>query len=215
MSHTLLRPESPVFRAVNTCMRRNFMQLAGLLDSKSAKFVASSTESWINRRWVNSKRLSKVPALVMPRGIGDRHYCTFNRCRALSYSCVEVYIPDDLWETDMHYSLWAYLNTSFVWLFREITGRKNLGGGLLKAEATDMKFLPVGFGFSFGREAKSILQRLHRRDPLPVIEEISTEEHRDLDDMVGEYFGYQEMCQDIADTLKQTVNFRINRSAAR
>ena len=186
-----------------------------LLDSKSVKFVASSTESWINRGWVNSKRLNKVPALVMPRGIGDRHYCTFNRCRALSYSCVEVYIPDDLWETDMHYSLWAYLNTSFVWLFREITGRKNLGGGLLKAEATDMKFLPVGFDFSFGREARNILQRLRRRNPLPAIEEISTEEHRDLNDMVGEYFGYQEICQDIADTLKQIVNFRINRSAAR
>ena len=31
MSHTLLRPESPVFRAVNACMRRNFMQLAGFL----------------------------------------------------------------------------------------------------------------------------------------------------------------------------------------
>lgn len=185
-----------------------------LLDSKSAKFIAFSTESRINRRWVNSKRLNKIPALVMPRGIGDRHYCTFNQCRALSYSCVEVYIPDEAWETDMHYSLWVYLNTSFVWLFREITGRKNLGGGLLKAEATDMKLLPVGFDFSFGRDARNIFQRF-RRNPLPVVEEISTAEHRYLDEMVGEYFGYKEMCRDITETLMQIVNFRINRSAAR
>ena len=78
-----------------------------------------------------------------------------------------------------------------------------------------MKLLPVGFDFSFGHEARNVFQRLRRRDPLPAIEEISTEEHRDLDNMVGEYFGYQEMCQDIVDTLKQTVNFRINRSITR
>ena len=185
-----------------------------LLDSKSAKFLASSTEAWIDRQWVNSRRLAKVPALVMPRGIGDRHYCTFNRCRALSYSCVEAYIPDEAWETDMHYCLWAYLNTSFVWLYREITGRKNLGGGLLKAEATDMKLLPVGFDFPFGREARKALQKLHR-NPLPVIEEVSTAEHRYLDDLVGEFFGYKEKCQDIAEALVRIVSFRINRSATR
>ena len=146
--------------------------------------------------------------------MGDRHYCIFNRCRALSYGCVEVHIPDEDWETDMHHSLRACLDTSFVWLFREITGRKNPGGGLLKAEATDTKLLPVGFEFSFGRDARKMIRRL-QRNPFPVIGKISTKEHRYLDETAGEYFAYQEMCRDMAETPIEIVGFRIGRSTAR
>ena len=102
----------------------------------------------------------KIPALIMPRGIGQRHYCIFNSNQAFSYSHVELYLPDELWKSDTHYCLWLYLNSSFVWLFREITGRKNLGGGLLKAEATDMKMLPISFNFDFSQDARKILQTL-------------------------------------------------------
>ena len=84
----------------------------------------------------------------MPRGIGGRFYCSFNEFRAFSYSFVEVYLQPELWATPIHYGLWAYMNSSFVWLYREITGRKNLGGGMLKAEATDLKTLPLGIDFS-------------------------------------------------------------------
>ena len=106
---------------------------------KDAQFVARGADR--SAKYTVPKR-RHVPALFMPRGIGSRHYCTFNLCRAYSYSHVELYLPDALWGSSTHYCLWLYLNSSLVWLFREIAGRKNLGGGLLKAEATDMAGLP-------------------------------------------------------------------------
>ena len=178
---------------------------------KSAQFVAISADKRI-RDTLTSKRKDKVPALVMPRGIGARHYCTFNSCRAFSYSHVELYLPEDLWNSDMHYCLWIYLNSSFVWLFREITGRKNLGGGLLKAEATDMKTLPINFNFDFAHEAKQVFDSLKNREPLPVAKEIDTDEHVLIDDIVADYFGFQDRLEDIRNTLIEQVNFRLSRA---
>ena len=112
----------------------------------------------------------------------------------------------------MHYCLWIYLNSSFVWLFREITGRKNLGGGLLKAEATDMKMLPINFNFGFAHEAKQVFGSLKDREPMPVSREIYTDEHLFIDDMVADYFGFQDKLEDIRNGLIEQVNFRLTRA---
>ena len=156
----------------------------------------------------------KIPALIMPRGIGQRHYCIFNSNQAFSYSHVELYLPDELWNSDTHYCLWLYLNSSFVWLFREITGRKNLGGGLLKAEATDMKMLPISFNFDFSQDARKIFQTLKNRQPLPVNEEIVTLEHLLIDEIVADYFGFREMEENLRDALRDQVHFRVTRAQA-
>ena len=180
---------------------------------KSAQFVANSADKRIKPA-LTSKRedKNKIPALIMPRGVGARHYCTFNDGMVFSYSHVELYLPENLWNSDMHYCLWIYLNSSFVWLFREITGRKNLGGGLLKAEATDMKMLPIGFNFDFAREAKQVFEMLKDREPMPVSEEIYTDEHLFIDDMVASYFGFQDRLEQIRNTLIEQVNFRHSRA---
>ena len=175
---------------------------------KDVQFVVESANRSIGEWNVSATRRKKIPALILPRGIGDRHYCMFNLCRALSYSHVETYLPNALWESDLHYCLWVYLNSSFVWLFREITGRKNLGGGLLKAEATDMKALPVGFNFDFANDAKRVFQCIRSRKPLAVREEVYTEEHLAIDDMVARYFGFANQQQDIRDALLEHVNSR-------
>ena len=178
---------------------------------KSAQFIAVSGDKKINPALAD-KRMEKIPALVMPRGVGERYYCTFNLCRAFSYSHVELYLPEDLWYSDTHYCLWVYLNSSFVWLFREITGRKNLGGGLLKAEATDMKKLPIDFNFDFAREAKQVFEMHKDREPMPVSEEIHTDGHLFIDDMIANYFGFQDRLEDIRNTLIEQVNFRHSRA---
>ena len=178
---------------------------------KSAQFVSVSADGKISKTLARN-RMKKIPALVMPRGVGQRHYCTFNLCRAFSYSGVELYLPDDLWNSDMHYRLWLYLNSSFVWLFREITGRKNLGGGMLKAEATDMKMLPVAFDFDFAADARKLFHALKDREPLPVAEEVVTKEHLLIDEIIAQYFGFQKMEQKIRDTLLEQVTFRVNRA---
>ena len=181
---------------------------------KSAQFVSVSADGKI-RKALARNRIKKIPALIMPRGVGERHYCTFNSCRAFSYSHVELYLPADLWNSDMHYCLWLYLNSSFVWLFREVTGRKNLGGGLLKAEATDMKMLPIAFDFDFPTDAKTIFRHLKNREPLPIAEEIVTEEHLLIDEIIADYFGFGEMKEKIRETLLEQVHFRMTRAKSK
>ena len=180
---------------------------------KSTQFVSVSADRKISKE-VARNRIEKIPALVMPRGVGQRHYCTFNLCRAFSYSGVELYLSDDLWNSDMHYCLWLYLNSSFVWLFREITGRKNLGGGMLKAEATDMKMLPIAFDFDFSADARKIFHALKNREPLPVAEEVVTEEHLLIDEIIADYFGFRKSDEQIRNALRNQVHFRVTRSQA-
>ncbi len=177
---------------------------------RGARFVAHFADGAITE--VSASRKSKIPALIMPRGIGKRYYCTFNHCRAFSYSHVELYLPDHLWESDDHYCLWAYMNSSFVWLFREATGRRNLGGGLLKAEATDMKALPIGFKFDFANDARSVFDIIRNREPLPVSQEVYTKEHLLIDDMVADCLGFRNVQDSIRQTLVEQIDFRIARS---
>ena len=124
-------------------------------------------------------------------------------------------MPNELWESETHYSLWAYLNSSFAWLFREITGRKNLGGGLLKAEATDMKTLPINFDFDFAEDAKGVFQIIKDREPKPVSEEVYTDEHLLIDDMVANHFGFLDRQEDIRQALIEQVSLRMSRSRSR
>ncbi|MDE2684057.1 MAG: Eco57I restriction-modification methylase domain-containing protein [Chloroflexota bacterium] len=180
--------------------------------AKDSSFVATSTEGRVGAHRISAARRGKIPALIMPRGVGDRYYCTFNACRAFSYSGVELYLPDALWESGLHYCLWAYFNSSLAWLFREITGRRNLGGGLLKAEATDLRSFPVDFDFDFANEAKNVFNRLRDRSPLPVAQEIHTDEHMAIDRMVFGYFGFSDMEDDTRDQLSELVAFRTRRS---
>ena len=177
---------------------------------KDRGFVAQVADGKIAE--VNSTRANRIPALIMPRGIGSRYYCTFNACKAFSFSGVELYLTDELWESNMHYCLWAYLNSSFVWLFREITGRKNLGGGMLKAEASDMKLLPVALDFDFADDAKRVLETLKGREPLPVWDEVYTEEHLSIDKMVADRFNFPDHQEKIRESLIDKVRFRGARS---
>ena len=177
---------------------------------RDSGFVAASADELI--REVRTGRTRKVPALVMPRGVGSRYYCTFNLCKAYSYSHVEFYLPMELWDTDTHYCLWAYLNSSLVWLFREITGRKNLGGGMLKAEATEMKALPINFDFDFAAQARQVFIDIQDRKPLPVQEEVYTQEHLRIDAMVADCLGFADKQDDIRNTLVEQVSFRLSRA---
>ena len=185
---------------------------SSLVIVKDTHFVATSADGRIHN--VPASRANKIPALIMPRGVGSRYYCTFNACKAFSFSGVELYLPSHLWESDTHYGLWAYMNSSLVWLFREVTGRRNLGGGLLKVEATDMKYLPVGFNFDFAQEVKEVFNVLQGREPLPVSEELYTEEHLLIDEIVSKHLGFADDQEAIRRALLERVSFRVNRANA-
>ena len=178
--------------------------------NNQAVFVAEQTGNFVFQ--VTKNRQYKIPALIMPRGVGNKYYCTFNFIGAFSYSGVEAYLPSELWGSDWHYCLWMYLNSSLAWLYREATGRKNLGGGLLKAEATDMKNFPINLEPVFVDEAKEVFSSLRLRDPLPVQEEIFTDEHLFIDDVISNYFGFSKLQDKVRDVLVEQVNFRIARA---
>ena len=179
----------------------------------SAHFVANIADSTVLKSAIGS-RVNKIPALIMPRGV-SRYYCAFNSCNAHSFSGVDLYLPNALWESDIHYCLWIYMNSSLVWLFREVTGRRNLGGGLLKAEATDMKTLPIGFDFDFADAAKDIHARLQRRVPMAIQEEVYSDEHLMIDTLIGEYFGISHYSDAIRDALLERVTLRETRAKHR
>ena len=82
----------------------------------------------------------------------------------------------------------------------------------MKAEATDMKALPVDFRFNFADDAKRVMENLRTREPMPVRQEIVTREHLAIDDMVANYFGFADQQQDIRDALLQHVNSRYSKA---
>ena len=85
----------------------------------------------------------------------------------------------------------------------------------MKAEATDMKMLPIDFNFDFEREAKQVFEMLKDREPLPVAKEIQTDEHLLIDDIVADYFGFQDRLEDIRNALVEQVNFRLIRARSK
>ena len=174
--------------------------------------MVDSWDGMIRSDLISSERRNRAPALIMPRGIGSRYWCAFNKCRVLSSSFVELYIPDEVWGSDVHYCLWAYMNSSLVWLFREVTGRRNLGGGMLKSEASDMKSLPVTYDFDFGSHARGVLDVLKDREPRPVSEELWSREHLLLDEIVAEFFGIGDAMESIREALMERVEFRRKRA---
>ena len=182
----------PVFefgQGINVPKGRHNLSAGGIgIIVETPRFGCFEPDAYVLKSDLSEARLARVPALMMPRGIG-RYYCSLNKCQAFSYSGVELYLPRKMWESDLHYCYWLYLNSSFAWLFREVTGRANLGGGMLKAEATDMKGFPIGFDFEFGREAREVFAAVSNERPLAVEDELRTPHHRRIDEVIGKYFG--------------------------
>lgn len=75
-----------------------------------------------------------------------------------------------------------------------------------------MKTLPIDFKFDFSQEAKLVFEMLKDREPMPISDEINTDEHLFIDDIVADYFGFQDRLEDIRNALTEQVNFRLSRA---
>ncbi len=126
------------------------------------------------------------PILIMPRGIG-RHFCAINFAGAYSSSYVDIYDYKTNLTEEVILNLWLFLNSSVLWLLREISGRKNLGGGMLKAEATDLKSFPLYLQFNNDKAIKQIYRQLEKREANEIKKEIETQEHKQIDKIVFDY----------------------------
>ena len=147
----------------------------------------------------------KPPKLIMPRGI-SKHYCAYNSSSCYSSSFVDLYdIADNATEAIL-LNLWLFFNSSPFWLLREVSGRKNLGGGMLKAEAVDLETMPVYMDFQNTKEIKGIFERIGKRQALVTVDEIDTDEHRQIDKIVFDYLSLRESERNnVISTLKQKI----------
>ncbi len=152
------------------------------------------------------------PLLILPRGV-SRHFCAMNSAQAYSSSGVDIYDNNGNLSRESALNLWFFLNSSIAWLVREITGRKSLGGGLLKAEATDLREVPIYFDFNKSSDIQKVYERLKKRKALPTVDEIDTGEHKTIDNIVFDYLDVsQKQRNKIVEFLKTHILGRINKS---
>lgn len=154
----------------------------------------------------------KKPMLILPRGIGSKHYCTFNQISGYSASYVDVYYSSNLLTDDV-LRIWLYLNSSICWLLRETSGRKNLGGGMLKAEAVDLKSFPIYFNFKNIDLIKAIFKKHQGEEALNVLDEIETNRHKEIDDLVFSELNFTKEERDfVIKELKEKYSQRCKKS---
>jgi hypothetical protein len=182
----------------------NKAKIPFMTSSDGAPFILTQTEKFIiNKMLLNKQELNIIqseskkafrtsstrksePVLIMPRGIG-RHFCSLNEVSAFSSSYVDVYDKKGNISEKVKLNLWLFFNSSICWLIREVSGRKNLGGGMLKAEAIDIKSFPVYLNLSCEEKIKKIYSTLKNREAFESLKEIETKEHKEIDNLI---FGY-------------------------
>lgn len=151
----------------------------------------------------------KVPQLIMPRGIGT-HFCSVNECLGYTSSYVEVY--GNLSKEEL-LNIWLFCNSSLFWLLREISGRTNLGGGMLKAEATDLKCIPLCYSFNRYKDISSIYNTIKNQTiSTDLSQTLNNPYHSMIDAIVLDYLGLEKEKDFIQETLLNCVNGRIKKS---
>ncbi len=156
----------------------------------------------------------KIPAsLIMPRGIGGKHYSAMNNINSFSFSGAEIYLDKNVSEEEK-LAVWAYTNSSLYYLLRELTGRTNLGGGLLKSETTDLSNFHIPFKAlkSKIKEIRDIYSKFENAIPQDTLLEIETKNHLQLDEVVLNCLNLNQYKDKIIDLLKFQITYRFDKS---
>ena len=173
--------------------------------------ISSEIKRELDNRGIRSfdpKSTKRVKAdLILPRGV-SRHFCATNKISAYTSSAVEIYISEEY-----ILNLWCFLNSSLGWFVREVTGRKNLGGGLLKAEATDLNSLPIYFDFDCDSKIQTIFNKIRSRQVLTRLDELDIDSHKELDAIVAEHLGISDIeFEEVVSELKAIITRRYAKS---
>ena len=103
-------------------------------------------------------------------------------------------------------NIWLFCNSSLFFLYREMSGRKNLGGGLLKAEATDIKNIPLYFPLTDKKTINSLIST--ENIPINLTERLETKIQKNIDNIVLKYFSINDKYNLIISELKRLFEFR-------
>lgn len=171
------------------------------------KYVWTESNCFVNPNVASSSR--KKPLLILPRGLGT-HFCCINRCGGYSSSYVEIY--GNIIEPDL-LNIWLFCNSSLLWLLREVTGRTNLGGGMLKAEATDLRSIPICYDF---KEIDKIANLFHQLTNYPIstnlVETLDDPYHKAIDEIVLSALDLKDEKDYINQQLIKMVSYRMKKS---
>ncbi|MCL2410483.1 MAG: hypothetical protein FWC97_02455 [Treponema sp.] len=150
----------------------------------------------------------KYPTIIMPRGIGDTHFAGILPAKTLSNSYVDIYMdkPDE----EKSLNIWLFCNSSLFFLYREISGRKNLGGGLLKAEASDIKNIPLYFPILDKKGIKYLLEKNNKPDNL--LKRLENDIQKEIDSLILKYFNISDKNTLIISELKKLYEFRVKKA---
>jgi hypothetical protein len=145
----------------------------------------------------------------MPRGIGAIHFAGLLNSKALSNSFVDVYVNTQ--DEEKKLNIWLFCNSSLFFLYRELSGRRNLGGGLLKSEAADIKQFPLYFPIADKGTILSIMDEMGKPVNLPNRLEMSVQ--KEIDKLVFSYFGTASKLQSkIISELLRLFHFRCEKA---
>ena len=135
--------------------------------------------------------------------------CSLNTNNGYAASGVDIYIHDRKHICD----LWLFLNSTLFWLIREASGRKSLGGGMLKSEAVDLKGFPIYFDFKAPDEIENLIQETSTIKVLNANEEIFTNHHKKIDQLVFKKLQISDDLQDyVVQKFLSMYNERVNKS---
>lgn len=192
----------------------------GYYDWKSTKTYILSNEK-LNSEQLKQIKLNGIkvfdeikskrsrPSLILPRGVGGKHFCSINTNKGYSASCVDIYLNQDKYIPN----LWIFMNSTLFWLIREMSGRKSLGGGMLKAEAVDLKQFPIYFHFNNIEEIKQLMNETSDIKVLNATEELETAHHKKIDEFIFKELEIsQEMQNYIINKFIEKFNDRVNKS---
>ena len=167
----------------------------------------NNSSCYVSKDDISSSR--KKPLLIMPRGIGT-HFCSINECSGYTSSYVEIY--GDLSQEET-LNIWLFCNSSLFWLLREITGRTNLGGGMLKAEATDLKSIPICYNFNKPSEIFALYMTVKDKViDTSISATLNDNQHKMIDAIVLKFFGLGKEEAYIVNTLQNMVFRRMKKS---
>jgi type I restriction-modification system DNA methylase subunit len=171
------------------------------------QYVWTESSCFVSPSVASSTR--KKPLLILPRGLGT-HFCCINQCGGYTSSYVEVY--GNINEDEM-LNIWLFCNSSLLWLLREVTGRTNLGGGMLKAEATDLRSIPICYDFrSHHRIAKLYNHLKSHHMSTNLLDTLQESNHMEIDNIVLSSLGLENEKEYIIQQLIKMVNNRMKKS---
>lgn len=172
------------------------------ISDNGPKYNWESSLFYVDKENISETR--RIPLMFLPRGLGT-HFCCMNEIAGFTSSYVEIYEKENLTDIEK-LCIWIFCNSSLLWLLREYTGRCNLGGGMLKAEATDLKSLPLCFRFGNIQEMQDIYNLSKgKSNPTDINDSLNTEIHKRIDKLVYDFFQLKDsdfFTQMLADRVK-------------